>query len=112
VKLDVEIGELKNGVIGYFNRRGLRFFPNRRDSFSVGTRRVIHSLRSNDNRDVVLGAMMDRLRLLEECIPLEDKPRENAKLSDDVKILAPIPVAVGDGLFTEKFGSQKAEPNK
>jgi hypothetical protein len=56
--------------------------------------------------------MMDRLRLLEECIPLEDKPRENAKLSDDVKILAPIPVAVGDGLFTENFGPQKAEPNK
>jgi len=39
----------------------------------------------------LLGTMMDRLRFLEkQCTPLEDSIRENAMLSDDVKILMSI----------------------
>jgi transposase len=48
-------------------------------------------LRFHDKRDLVLTTMMDRLQFLEkQCAPLEDSVRENARLSDDVKILMSI----------------------
>jgi len=92
VKLGVEIGRLKNSVIGYLKREGVyESLPKSGDNFSARRRQAIHSLRFNDNRDLVLGTMMDRLRFLEkQCTPLEDTVRENAKLNDDVKILMTI----------------------
>jgi len=92
VKLGVEIGRLKNSVIGYLKREGVYdSLPRTGDNFSARRRQAIHSLRFNDNRDLVLGTMMDRLHFLEkQCTPLEDSVRENAKLSDDVKILMTI----------------------
>jgi transposase len=89
VKLGVEIGRLKNSVIGYLKREGVYdALPQARDNFSTRRRQAIRSLRFNDNRDLVLGTMMDRLHFLEkQCAPLEDSVRENARLSDDVKIL-------------------------
>jgi transposase len=91
-KLGVEIGRLKNSVIGYLKREGIYdSLPRTRDSFSVKRRQAIHSLRFNDNRDLVLGTMMDRLEFLEkQCLPLEDRVREKAALSDDVKLLMTI----------------------
>ena len=88
VKLGVEIGRLKNSVIGYLKREGIYdSLPKSGDNFSIKRRRAIHSLRFHDKRDLVLGTMMDRLRFLEkQCTPLEDSIRENAMLSDDVKI--------------------------
>jgi transposase len=92
VKLGVEIGRLKNSVIGYLKREGVYdSLPKTGDNFSVKRRRAIRMLRFHDKRDLVLGTMMDRLHFLEkQCIPLEDSVRENAKLSDDVKILMSI----------------------
>ena len=92
VKLGVEIGRLKNSVIGYLKREGVYdSLPQTGDNFSARRRQAISSLRFNDNRDLVLGTMMDRLRFLEkQCTPLEDSVRENARLSDDVKILMTI----------------------
>jgi len=92
VKLGVEIGRLKNSVIGYLKREGVYdSLPRTGDNFSTRRRQAIHSLRFNDNRDLVLGTMMDRLHFLEkQCTPLEDSVRENARLSDDVKILMSI----------------------
>jgi transposase len=91
-KLGVEIGRLKNSVIGYLKREGLYdSLPRTRDSFSMKRRLAVHSLRFNDNRDLVLATMMDRLVFLErQCIPLEGRVRENAKLSEDVKVLMTI----------------------
>jgi len=91
-KLGVEIGRLKNSLIGYLKREGVYdSLPKTGDNFSVKRRDAIHSLRFNDDRDLVLGTMMDRLEFLEQqCIPLESKVRENARLSDDVKILMTI----------------------
>jgi len=91
VKLGVEIGRL-NSVIGYLKREGVYdSLPRTGDNFSARRRKAIHSLRFNDERDLVLGTMMDRLRFLEkQCTPLEDTVRENARLSDDVKILMTI----------------------
>jgi len=92
VKLGVEIGRLKNSVIGYLKREGVYdSLPKTGDNFSATRRRTIRSLRFHDKRDLVLGTMMDRLDFLEkQCRPLEDSVRENAKLSDDVKILMSI----------------------
>jgi transposase len=92
VKLGVEIGRLKNSVIGYLKREAVYdSLPKSGDNFSARRRQAIHSLRFNDDRDLVLGTMMDRLHFLEkQCTPLEDSVRENAKLSDDVKILMTI----------------------
>ena len=88
-KLGVEIGRLKNSVIGYLKREGIYdSLPRSRDSFSLKRSQAIHSLRFNDNRDLVLRTMMDRLEFLEnQCVPLEDRVKENARLSDDVKLL-------------------------
>jgi transposase len=91
-KLGVEIGRLKNSVIGYLKREGVYdSLPRTGDNFSVKRRQAIHLLRFNDNRDLVLGTMIDRLEFLEkQCAPLEDKVRENARLSDDVRLLMTI----------------------
>jgi transposase len=90
--LGVEIGRLKNSLIGYLKRESVYdSLPKTGDSFSVKRRQAIHSLRFNDDRDLVLGTMMDRLEFLEQqCIPLEDKVRMNARLSDDVRLLMTI----------------------
>jgi len=91
-KLGVEIGRLKNSVIGYLKREGIYdSLPRTRDTFSAKRRQAIHSLRFNDDRDLILGTMMDRLEFLEkQCTPLEDRVRENARLSDDVRLLMTI----------------------
>ncbi len=93
VKLGVEIGRLKNSVIGYLKREGVYdSLPKTGDNFYVKRRHAIHSLRFEDKRDLILRTMMDRLEFLEgQCLPLEDNVRENAKVSDDVKLLMSIP---------------------
>ena len=65
--------------------------PKSEDNFPVRRRRAIRSLRFKDERDLILGTMMDRVEFLErQCIPLEDTVRENAKVTDDVRILMSI----------------------
>ena len=78
-KLGVEIGRLKNAVIGYLKREGIYdSLPRTGDSFSVRRRQAIRGLRFNDNRDLILGTMMDRLEFLErQCLPLEGRVKEN-----------------------------------
>jgi len=92
VKLGVEIGRLKNSLIGYLKREDIyNSLPKTKDNFSVRRRRAIHSLRFDDKRDLILRTMMDRLEFLErQCIPLEDSVRENARVSDDVRLLMSI----------------------
>ena len=52
---------------------------------------MIHSLKFNDDRDLILDTMMDRLEFLEEqCIPLENRVKTNAALSSDVRLLMTI----------------------
>jgi transposase len=93
VKLGVEIGRLKNSIIGYLKREGVYdSLPKSRDTFSLKRRQAIHSLRFNDNRDLILNTMLDRLEFLEkQCVPLEDNVRENARVNDDAKLLMSIP---------------------
>jgi len=93
VKLGVEIGRLKNSVIGYLKREGVYdSLPKSRDTFSSKRRQAIHTLKFYDNRDLILNTMLDRLEFLEkQCIPLEDNVRESARVNDDAKLLMSIP---------------------
>jgi len=93
VKLGVEIGRLKNSIIGYLKRKGINeTLPKSSDNFSLKRRQAIHSLRFDDKRDLILHTMLDRLDFLEkQCIPLEDNVRENARMNEDAKLLMSIP---------------------
>jgi transposase len=95
VTLGVEIGRLKNRIIGYLKREGVyHSLPKTYDNLSATRRLAISSLRFNDQRDLVLKTMMERLEFLEgQCIPLECEIRKAAKKSDDVKLLLTIPGA-------------------
>jgi transposase len=92
VKLGIEIGRLKNSLIGYLKREDVyNPLPKSTDNFSAKRRHAIHSLRFHDKRDLILSTMMDRLEFLEQqCIPLEDSVKENAVENDDVKLLMSI----------------------
>jgi len=53
---------------------------------------AILSLKFNDDRDLVLKTMMERLEFPEsQCIPLDDEIRKIARRSDDVKLIMTIP---------------------
>jgi len=62
VKLGVEIGRLKNSIVSYLKREGVyQSLPEASDNLSARRRQAIRSLRFNDDRDLVLSIMMDRL---------------------------------------------------
>jgi len=93
VKLGVEVGGLKNSITSYLKREdAYQPLPQTSDRFSDARRHAILSLKFNDDRDLVLKTMMERLQFLEnQCIPLDDKIRKTAKRSDDVKLIMTIP---------------------
>jgi hypothetical protein len=67
VMLGVEIGRLKNRVISYLKREGVyQSLPKTDDSSSLARREAMTSLRFNDDRDLVMRTMMDRLEFLKE----------------------------------------------
>jgi len=89
VKLGVEIGNVKRSIISYLKREAVyRTLPKTGDNFSVERRNAIESLHFGDDRDLVIRIMMSKLRFLEaECLPLEERIRQLAKQSEDVKLL-------------------------
>ena len=93
VKLGVEIGDVKRSVISYLKREDVfNSLPHTEDNFSVARRKAIGSLRFGDDRDLVLGTMMEKIRFLEAMCPsLEERIRKLASESDDVKLLMSVP---------------------
>jgi transposase len=89
VQLGVEIGDVKRRIISYLKREDVyNSLPKTEDNFSIMRRRAIESLCFNDDRDLVITTMMNKLRFLEEqCPPLEERIRQLAGESDDVKLL-------------------------
>jgi len=92
VKLGVEIAQLKNRVISYLKREGVyEKLPKSGDNFSLTRRQAIRSLSFEDNRDLVMKTMMDRLEFLEkQCDPLEDEVKKSARINEDVELLMTI----------------------
>lgn len=92
VKIGNEIGRLKNSIIAYLKREGIYHrLPPSTDNFSEKRRKAIAALRFNDDRDLVLRTMTDRLDFLEkQCDPIEDRIKKYAVKSDDVRLLMTI----------------------
>jgi transposase len=93
VKLGVEIGRMKSSVLSYLTREGVtQSLPGTSDNFSAARRLAIRSLRFDDDRDVVLKTMMDRLEFMEDqCDPLEERIRRNAKENKYARLIMSIP---------------------
>ena len=67
VKLSSAISSTKNSIIGYLKREGLySSLPESNDSFSEKRREAIKEIRFENQKDLVLRTMMDRLEFLEK----------------------------------------------
>ena len=67
VKLGVDIGQIKNSIIGYLKREGVyENLPKSRETFSVRRVEAMKSLKFGDQRDLVLKSLLDRIQFLEE----------------------------------------------
>ena len=93
IKLGVEINRIKNSITSYLKREDVyQTLPKTSSNFSDKRRLAIKAFRFNDERDLILGTMMDRLGFLEnQCSPLESEIRRIARESEDVKLLMTIP---------------------
>ena len=82
-----------NDVIGYLKREGIfDNLPESNDNFSVKRRKAMREIRFNNQKDLVLTTMLDRLEFFEkQIIPLEMEIKKTAKESEDVKLLMSIP---------------------
>ena len=89
VKLSSEISSLKNSIIGYLKREGLySLLPESNDSFSEKRRTAIKNIRFNNQKDLVLKTMMERLEFLErQRDPLDMEIKKIARDNEDVKLL-------------------------
>jgi len=89
VQLGAEVGDMKRRIISYLKREDVyNSLPKTEDNFSVTRRLAIESLNFGDDRDLVIRTMMSKLKLLEAmCPPLEERIRQLAGETDDVKLL-------------------------
>ena len=92
-KLGQEITKMKTSIISYLKREGLfDSLPESSENFSDKRRKAMESIRFNNDKDVVLKTMLDRLKFLEDQItPLEERIKSRARESEDVKLLMTIP---------------------
>jgi transposase len=93
VKLGSEIGKIKSRIISYLKREGVfESLPKTTDNFSARRRAAIASMKFNDDRDLVLKTMIDRLEFMEkQCEPLEQRIMRNAKDNKYVRMIMSIP---------------------
>lgn len=112
VKLGSEIGRMKSRIISYLKREGVyNSLPKSKDNFSARKRTAIASLRFNDDRDLVLKTMVDRLEFMEaQCEPLEQRIRLNARDNKYVRILMSIPGV--DYYLASLYASYIGDPHR
>jgi len=112
VKLGSEIGRMKSRIISYLKREGVySHLPKSKDNFSARRRVAIASLRFNDDRDLVLKTMIDRLEFMEtQCEPLEQRIKLNARDNKYVRILMSIPGV--DYYLASLYASYIGDPHR
>ena len=93
VKLGRSISSTKNSIIGYLKRENIfDSLPETAENFSVKRRKAMREIRFNNQKDLVLTTMLDRLEFFEkQIIPLEGEIKKSAGESEDVKLLMSIP---------------------
>ena len=112
VKLGLEIGRMKSSVLSYLTREGvIQSLPETSDNFSAARRLAIRSLKFDDDRDVVLRTMVDRLEFMEgQCEPLEERIRKNARENKYVRIIMSIPGV--DYYLASLYASYIGDPHR
>jgi transposase len=112
VKLGLEIGRMKSSILSYLTREGvIQSLPEMSDNFSVARRLAIQSLKFDDDRDIVLRTMMDRLEFMEgQCEPLEERIRKNARDNKLVRIIMSIPGV--DYYLASLYASYIGDPHR
>jgi transposase len=112
VKLGVEIGRMKSGILSYLTREGIcESLPETSDNFSAARRLAIASLKFDDDRDIVLKTMVDRLEFMEgQCDPLEERIRRNARDNKYARIIMSIPGV--DYYLASLYASYIGDPHR
>ncbi len=89
VRLSNDIASVKNSIIGYLRRKGLySSLPESNDSFSEKRREAIKEIRFDNQKDLVLKTMIDRLEFLErQREPFVVEIKKIAMDSEDVRLL-------------------------
>lgn len=89
VKRGRPISSTKNSIIRYLKREGIfDNLPKTDDNFSAKRRKVMNEIGFNNQKDLVLRTMIDRLEFFEKQIfPLEREIKKSLKESEDVKLL-------------------------
>ena len=93
VKLGRSTSSTKNSITGYLKREGIfDNLPKSNDNFSVKRRNAMKEIRFNNQKNLVLKTMIERLEFFEkQIISLENEIKKTAKESEDVKLLMSIP---------------------
>ena len=112
VKLGLEVGKMKNSILSYLTREGVvQSLPETSDNFSVARRIAIRSLKFDDDRDVVLKTMTDRLEFMEgQYEPLEARIRSNARENKYVRLIMSIPGV--DYYLASLYASYIGDPHR
>jgi transposase len=89
VKLSQEIGDIKKKIISYLKREEVyNTLPETYDNFSASRREAMLTIKFNDERDLVLKTMMDRLEFLEkQSTPLEVRIKAMCVENHPVRVL-------------------------
>ena len=92
VRLSNDIASIKNSIIGYLNMEGLySSLPESNDTFSEKRREAIKEIRFDNQKDLVLKTMIDRLEFLErQREPLDMEIKKIARDNEDVRLLMTI----------------------
>ncbi|MGC9124422.1 MAG: transposase, partial [Thermoplasmata archaeon] len=92
VKLDQEIGYVKNAIISYLKREVVfNNLPGTKDNFSKKKRKEMKKIRFGNENDLVLQSMFERLELYESQAKIfENKIKERARENENIKLLMTI----------------------
>jgi transposase len=93
VKLGREVGKTKTIITSYLKREGVyTTLPQTSRAFSLARREAMRSQRFNDDRDLVVDSMMEKLEFLEkQSTRFEERVKVLVRESDDVRLLMTIP---------------------
>ncbi len=92
-KIGSEISKMKIIITGYLKREGIyNSLPESYDNFSEKRRYSILAISFNNEKDIVLKTMLDRLEFLENHIlDIEEAIKKRARNSEDIRLLMTIP---------------------
>ncbi len=88
-----EISRMKISIIGYLKREGIySSLPESYDNFYEKRRDAILAISFNNEKDIVLKTMLDRLEFLEnQILDIEEAIKERLRIPNNIRLLMTIP---------------------